>query len=622
MNNKAIEYAAARSVREPAPEYRYKSVYSRDPIRGYARAAMLVDKAHDMLYKIIEYPEAQHLIDKAEALAKEIRAERDTLRKIMEGDDDVREPAAPEYVTPTMRRLIEEADGTPTIKQIDQLISWYENELDEIEWQDGRQLRVPVPVPVRGTTDQYHTELVTLPKQTAEGMTILRHVRELCRMVTGYVGAEYDSDTRTDLVEACETDDQYADLKYTQRSELIAFSLVRLFDLGLQRIGYDFEWLHEIERDYQKRCEAESKMTEEQLREHYTQMTDNIINMRVPGNLTEVKEPKPTYDEVQAEAWLRGDISERAYTEKEMQEIADHLLRAEREGIPLDDDDGKTLALLSLKLAAIRCERAGFKPSTVVEICASAYTPRQYKVSEPDAPSYAVEYDDDGNMTKPCQVCGWLITSDGWLIEGKRARDGLCEFCKVRLKQLRKKDDQVSEPAAPAYDEKQTVIPDHLKPTDMLYFRKPSGRYRVAEPAEVLALAAEIEMPQRGEKINSPDDTQKFLQLKLSHLEHEVFCMVLLDNRHRVIAFVEMFRGTIDGTSVYPREIVKEALRQNAAAIILAHNHPSGIAEPSQADERITKRLKSACELVDIRVLDHIIIAGEGSVSLAARGQL
>lgn len=123
-----------------------------------------------------------------------------------------------------------------------------------------------------------------------------------------------------------------------------------------------------------------------------------------------------------------------------------------------------------------------------------------------------------------------------------------------------------------------------------------------------------------GETIKSPADTAAFLLAKMRHLGHELFCCLYLDNRHRVLQFNEMFRGTIDGTSVYPREVVKEALRINAAAVILAHNHPSGVAEPSQADERITRRLKSALELVDIRLLDHLIVGGGETTSLAARG--
>lgn len=125
-----------------------------------------------------------------------------------------------------------------------------------------------------------------------------------------------------------------------------------------------------------------------------------------------------------------------------------------------------------------------------------------------------------------------------------------------------------------------------------------------------------------GSTIRSPADTEDFLMARLGTLEHESFSIIFLDNRHRVIEFTEMFRGTIDGTSVYPREVVKEALKHNAAAIILAHNHPSGVAEPSQADERITLRLKAALELIDVRVLDHLIVGAGTCTSLAKRGIL
>jgi len=125
-----------------------------------------------------------------------------------------------------------------------------------------------------------------------------------------------------------------------------------------------------------------------------------------------------------------------------------------------------------------------------------------------------------------------------------------------------------------------------------------------------------------GKAIRSPADTQAFLHAKIRHLGHEMFCCLYLDNRHRILRFDELFRGTIDGTSVYPREVVKEALAINAAAVILAHNHPSGVAEPSQADERITRRLKSALELVDIRLLDHLIVGDGETTSLASRGLL
>lgn len=152
-------------------------------------------------------------------------------------------------------------------------------------------------------------------------------------------------------------------------------------------------------------------------------------------------------------------------------------------------------------------------------------------------------------------------------------------------------------------------------------YKKKGRRYIAASPAEVSETALNY-APLVGTVIRSPADTSDFLRLKLAHLEHESFCIVYLDNRHRVLHFGELFRGTIDGTSVYPREVVKESLRVNAAAIILAHNHPSGVAEPSQADEAITRRLKAACEVVDIRVLDHLIIGKDTHTSLASRGIL
>ena len=124
----------------------------------------------------------------------------------------------------------------------------------------------------------------------------------------------------------------------------------------------------------------------------------------------------------------------------------------------------------------------------------------------------------------------------------------------------------------------------------------------------------------RGTSLASPKATRDYLALKLGNLEHEVFAVLFLDKRHRLISYKEMFRGTIDGATVHPREVVKEALKQNAAAVILAHPHPSGVAEPSQADEFITTRLKEALGLVDIRVLDHIIVAGGDTISMAERG--
>ena len=144
---------------------------------------------------------------------------------------------------------------------------------------------------------------------------------------------------------------------------------------------------------------------------------------------------------------------------------------------------------------------------------------------------------------------------------------------------------------------------------------------RIVALPELARRYYEQSMP-AGHTIESPADTESFLMARMRHLGHELFCCLYLDNRHRVLRFDEMFRGTIDGTSVYPREVVKEALATNAAAVILAHNHPSGVAEPSQADERITRRLKSALELVDIRLLDHLIIGDGCATSMASRGLL
>jgi len=125
----------------------------------------------------------------------------------------------------------------------------------------------------------------------------------------------------------------------------------------------------------------------------------------------------------------------------------------------------------------------------------------------------------------------------------------------------------------------------------------------------------------RGEPLCSPDDTRRYLAAQLADHVQEVFACLLLDNRNRVISFEKMFFGTIDGASVYPREVVRLALKKNAAAVIFAHNHPSGVAEPSRADENITRRLKEALALIDVRVLDHFII-GDEVVSFAERGLL
>ena len=124
----------------------------------------------------------------------------------------------------------------------------------------------------------------------------------------------------------------------------------------------------------------------------------------------------------------------------------------------------------------------------------------------------------------------------------------------------------------------------------------------------------------RGDTLENPDTTREFLASRLRHLPYEVFACLFLDNRHRVIKFEELFRGTIDGASVHPREVVRRALHHNAAAVILAHNHPSGVAEPSRADVALTRRLVDSLALVDVRVLDHVVIGDGSGVSFAERG--
>lgn len=121
--------------------------------------------------------------------------------------------------------------------------------------------------------------------------------------------------------------------------------------------------------------------------------------------------------------------------------------------------------------------------------------------------------------------------------------------------------------------------------------------------------------------LTSPQASKDYVKLQLATYEHEVFACLFLDNKHRVITFEKLFRGSINSASVYPREVVKACLRHNAAAVILAHNHPSGVAEPSQADLSITRRLNDALALIDVRILDHLIV-GEEVTSLAERGLL
>ena len=156
-----------------------------------------------------------------------------------------------------------------------------------------------------------------------------------------------------------------------------------------------------------------------------------------------------------------------------------------------------------------------------------------------------------------------------------------------------------------------------------LFVRDEQGKY-VPAPSNLVIEEAKRRLGARLEGLNaltSPTLAKDAIQIYLAGQEHEVFACLFLDNQHRVIKFEELFRGTIDGASVYPREVVKAALACNAAAVMLAHNHPSGVAEPSEADKFITQRLKQAFGLIDIRVLDHFVV-GDVIYSFAEHGLL
>jgi DNA repair protein RadC len=150
------------------------------------------------------------------------------------------------------------------------------------------------------------------------------------------------------------------------------------------------------------------------------------------------------------------------------------------------------------------------------------------------------------------------------------------------------------------------------------------GQAKYAQLAAVLEMSRRAlgETLRQGDSLASPAAVRDYLRLQLGQLPHEVFVAVFLDAQNRVIDSEELFRGTLTQTSVYPREVVKRALHHNAGALILAHNHPSGVAEPSQADRWLTEQLKTALALVDVRVLDHFVIAGDRSLSFAERGWL
>jgi len=150
------------------------------------------------------------------------------------------------------------------------------------------------------------------------------------------------------------------------------------------------------------------------------------------------------------------------------------------------------------------------------------------------------------------------------------------------------------------------------------------GEAKVAQLAAVLELARRClrENLRAVDTFTSPSAVRDYLMLTIGAREHEVFVALFLDAQHRLVVAEEMFRGTLTQTSVYPREVVKAALRANAAAVIFAHNHPSGVAQPSQADELLTRQLKDALALVDVKVLDHFVVAGSQALSFAERGLL
>ena len=157
--------------------------------------------------------------------------------------------------------------------------------------------------------------------------------------------------------------------------------------------------------------------------------------------------------------------------------------------------------------------------------------------------------------------------------------------------------------------------------TTALFVRNKS-RYMPADPEQVLEGARQIvdARTPRGTSFSDPSVACNFFRDKLGHREREIFAAVMLDNRHRLIEYVELFMGTIDGAEVHPREVARQALRLNAAALLVAHNHPSGDVEPSAADRAVTARLKQALALLDIRLLDHVIVGGHQSLSMAAKG--
>jgi|KBSSwiStaDraftv2_1062776.scaffolds.fasta_scaffold02724_4 DNA repair protein RadC len=182
-----------------------------------------------------------------------------------------------------------------------------------------------------------------------------------------------------------------------------------------------------------------------------------------------------------------------------------------------------------------------------------------------------------------------------------------------------------------AVDVARSLIADFGSLRELLSAERPrwEGKPGIG-PARYATLMASIELARRhfreplrsSSALSAPDFTRRFLLAQLRDRPYEVFCCLFLDNRHRLLAFEELFRGTIDGASVHPREVVRQALLHNAASVIIAHNHPSGVVEPSQADEGVTRRVRQALALVEIRLLDHLIVGDGQCYSFSEHGLL
>jgi DNA repair protein RadC len=182
-----------------------------------------------------------------------------------------------------------------------------------------------------------------------------------------------------------------------------------------------------------------------------------------------------------------------------------------------------------------------------------------------------------------------------------------------------------------AVDLARALISDFGSLRELLSADRPQWKGKVGiGPARFATVKASIELARRHLKeplrtssaLSAPDSTRRFLLAQLRDRPYEVFCCLFLDNRHRLIAFEEIFRGTIDGANVHPREVVRQTLLHNAASVIIAHNHPSGVVDPSQADEGVTRRIRQALSLVDVRLLDHLIVGDGRCFSFAERGLL